>query len=151
MSDLNKAAKAYFDKNKNANEVHVTIDGTVFETKNYADLHAAGLKKRDEKTFNRSELVKETVSTSKQGAQAPEGTKQTENGTEGTDPAAGQTTVGPKSALLTKAEDIIALLEATSDMEVVKAYATAENDRKKPRVSVLDTIAAKTEDLTKEA
>lgn len=53
--------------------------------------------------------------------------------------------------LVTKAEDVISLIEASEDLELVKTYQAAEAARKKPRKTVTDTILAKIEDLTKEA
>jgi hypothetical protein len=53
--------------------------------------------------------------------------------------------------LLTNSKEIIALLEDTTDLQVVEKYAAAEKALPKPRKTVLETIDAKTEDLTKEA
>jgi hypothetical protein len=53
--------------------------------------------------------------------------------------------------LFTKADEVIALIEATEDLDLVNTYAAAEAASKKPRKTVTDTIAAKIEDLTKDA
>jgi hypothetical protein len=61
---------------------------------------------------------------------------------------ADQTKVKP---LLTNAKEIIDFITDCEDLDLIEQYKQAELDKNKPRVSVLDTIEARTEDITKEA
>lgn len=106
-----------FKENKDVNVLFKTSDGQVFFRENRAKLHANSLPKGKQKVVEVKKDIKDIDVNQ------------------------------PEELELTSADDIIDWAEETDSKHSLQEYLKAENDRKKPRVTVIEALENRLEEL----